>query len=136
MLFRSNLEKARNQLADLESGVTLEVRNSLRQLRTNLQRIAASRSAVESEEAKLQSELRRYDVGMATSFEVLTFQKDLANARVAYLNALVDYNKSLVELERVRAGLRDHLATMGIPIEVAADDSSVDFSSITSPKNP
>lgn len=131
-----NLEKARNQLADLESGVTLEVRNSLRQLRTNLQRIAASRSAVESEEAKLQSELRRYDVGMATSFEVLTFQKDLANARVAYLNALVDYNKSLVELERVRAGLRDHLATMGIPIEVAADDSSVDFSSITSPKNP
>lgn len=131
-----NLEKARNQLADLESAVTLEVRNSLRQLRTNLQRIAASRSAVQSEEAKLQSELRRYEVGMATSFEVLTFQKDLANARVAYLNALVDYNKSLIELDRVRAGLRDRLATMGIPIELAEDDSAVMYSSLESPKTP
>lgn len=131
-----NLEKARNQLADLEAGVTLEVRNSLRQLRTNLQRIAASRSAVESEEAKLQSELRRYEVGMATSFEVLTFQKDLANARVAYLNALVDYNKSLIELDRARAGLRDRLAILGIPIEVAGDDSSVTFSSLNATKNP
>ena len=115
------LEKARMILDNLKSVVTLEVRTAIRQLRTGVQRIAATRSAVESEQAKLDSELKRYDVGMATSFEVLSFQKDLASARVSHLSALVDYCKAMIELDRVRSRLRDRLMEMGIPVEQMSD---------------
>lgn len=119
-----SLEKAREQVSNLESMVTVEVRGALRQLGTGLQRIATTKSAVESEQAKLDSELKRFDVGMATSFEVLTFQKDLAAARVAHLSALVDYNKALIELDRVRSRVRDRLLAMGIPVELLSDKAA------------
>jgi len=115
------LEKADEQMQNLESVITVEVRDALRQIQTGVQRIAASRSAVESEQAKLDSQLKRYDVGMATSFEVLTFQQDLATARVLYLNALVTYNKALIEYDRVRSRIRDRLLAMGIPVELLSD---------------
>jgi len=111
-----SLQKTEKQLENLELGITLESRTALRQLRTNRKQIDANRTAVESEEAKLNSELKRFDVGMATSFEVLTFQKDLANARVGYISSVVNYNKSRIELERVRARIPEVLEGMGIPL--------------------
>jgi outer membrane protein TolC len=115
---QKQLEIARKSLENLESVVTVEVRNALRELRTGRERIQATRSAVESEQAKLDAELKRYDVGMSTSFEVLTFQQDLADARVNHLNSLVRYNKALIELDRVRSRLRDRLLEMGVPVEL------------------
>lgn len=111
------IEQARTLIEKIELGVTMEIRAALRQLRTSRQQILANQRAVESEEAKLDSELKRFDVGMATSFEVLTFQKDLADARVGYIRSVVDYNLARVELDRARARLRPQLEEMGIVVE-------------------
>lgn len=111
------LEQAQTRLKDFEQGVTFEVRNAIRELRTGTQRVEATASAVRSEEAKLQAQLKRYEVGTATSFEVLTFQTDLADARSTYIAAVVEYKKSLIEFERSRARLRESLTDLGLPMQ-------------------
>jgi outer membrane protein TolC len=37
---------------------------------------------------------------MSTNYVVLTYQRDLANARISELNAIISYNVSLAALER------------------------------------
>ena len=52
----------------------------------------------------------------STSFEVFTFQTDLRNAQLSLIQALLDYNKSLADLERAKGTL---LESKGL--ELAAD---------------
>jgi outer membrane protein len=86
----------------------LDVRNVLRQLSTDLQRIEITQVSVEYERAKLADEEKRYAVGLATSHDVLEYQRDLAPAQVNHLRAVVDYNKSLVDLTRSTGTLLEH----------------------------
>ncbi|HLF86596.1 MAG TPA: TolC family protein, partial [Nitrospiria bacterium] len=53
-------------------------------------------------EKKLQAELERLNVGLSNSRELLRFQDDLADARSKELSAIIDYNKSLAEVERTK----------------------------------
>lgn len=87
-------------IADLEELIRLQIRQILRALETNLRLIQAFAANVEAEEAKLDAEIKRYEVGSSTIFEILDFQEDLAAAQVRYLESVVNYNKSLVELQR------------------------------------
>ncbi|MFH0793573.1 MAG: TolC family protein, partial [bacterium] len=87
--------------------VTLEVRQAMRSVQTNRKQIDVTKSSVEFEAAKLDAEQRRYEVGATTSFELLNFQEDLASAEVSRLQAVVNYNKSLIELDRSRGTLLD-----------------------------
>jgi outer membrane protein TolC len=41
-------------------------------------------------------------VGLATTFELLQSQRDLARARESELRAIIDYNQSLVDFEAVQ----------------------------------
>lgn len=105
------LEKQQEMLKQLEEIIRLEVRSAIRALQTNQNLIAAFEANVEAEEAKLDSQLKRYDVGFATIFEVLDFQEDLANAQVSYLEAVINFNKSMTNLQRVKASfLQDYRA--------------------------
>jgi outer membrane protein TolC len=40
-------------------------------------------------------------VGLTTNYQILQFQRDLANARSAELRAIIDYNLSLARLDKV-----------------------------------
>ena len=103
------VEQLGETLRNLEDVIRLEVRTAVRALETNLRLIKAYQATVESEKAKLDSQLKRYEVGFATIFEVLEFQEDVASAQVQYLESVVDYNKALVELQRVKASfLQDY----------------------------
>ncbi|NQU42731.1 TolC family protein, partial [bacterium] len=90
-------------LRDLEELIRLEVRTAVRALETNRRLISAFDANVKAEEAKLDSQIKRYDVGFATIFEVLNFQEDLATAQVSYLQSIINFSKSLIELQRVKA---------------------------------
>ncbi len=106
-------DRASEVYADVSDQVVLEVRQALRALRTARERIDVTQSAVRSQAATLDSERKRYDVGISTAFEVLRIQEDLANAQATHLQAVIDYNIAAIELERARGTL---LRTYGVSV--------------------
>lgn len=99
------------RLAQLTDQVAFDVRTAIRDVRTSRERIEISRARIESERANLEAERKRLDVGVSTSFQVLEFQEDLANAAESYVRAVIDYNQALVNLERARGTI---LETYGV----------------------
>jgi outer membrane protein TolC len=60
----------------------------------------AVRTARQLAEQKLTAEEEKRRVGMSTNYMVLSYQRDLANARISELNAIISYNVSIAALER------------------------------------
>jgi outer membrane protein TolC len=89
-------------LANLEMGVTTQVRQAGRDVATNLRRVEATRRARELAEQKQTADNTRFAVGLASTFELLQSQRDLSRARQSELNATIDYNRSLVDFEAVQ----------------------------------
>jgi outer membrane protein TolC len=89
-------------LAQIELGVTQSVRDAARNVNTNLRRVEATRRARELAERRLDADNKRFAVGLATTFELLQSQRDLARARQSELRATIEYNQSLVDFEAVQ----------------------------------
>lgn len=106
--------KALFGLKDIENRVIQEVREALRQIKTNRQRIAATEAARKLAEERLKSETRRFEVGLGTSHDVLEYQERLAQARREELRGRIDFQTSLANLERVKGTL---LRYKGITLE-------------------
>jgi len=102
-LIRRKLEKREIELkiTDLEKIIGLQVREGIRQVETDYKRIRTTRVARRLFEEKLEGAQAKFEVGISTTKDVLDFQIDLAFARNAELEALIDYNKSLVRLYRL-----------------------------------
>lgn len=96
-----NLEQAILRLKNQEEQIYLEVKNAVRTVESNYQRVQAYRVARELAEKKLEAEQEKLRLGLSTNFMVLTYQRDLANQRTAELKAIIDYNLSLANLDRV-----------------------------------
>jgi outer membrane protein TolC len=101
---QARLQKQQEQttLANLELAVTQSVRDAGRRVSTNLKRVEATRKAREFAEERLAADEKRFTVGLATTFELVQAQRDLARARQSELNATIDYNQSLVDFEAVQ----------------------------------
>jgi outer membrane protein TolC len=89
-------------LENLRMGVTTQVRQAARDVNTNLRRVEATRRARELAEQRLDADNKRFAVGLATTFELLQSQRDLARAKQNELRATIDYNQSLVDFEAVQ----------------------------------
>jgi outer membrane protein TolC len=112
-----NTEKSETVLASVSQDVRVEVRTAARAVETGYERVVAARKNVELQTKKLDAEQKKFDNGMSTSFEVFTFQTDLRNAQLSLIQALLDYNKALSELERSKGTL---LESKGLKL---ADDA-------------
>jgi outer membrane protein TolC len=95
-------EQAQTQLKALEMNVTTQVRAVARNVQTNLKRVQSARAARELQEKKLEAEEKKLSAGMSQSFFVFQAQRDLAVARVVEIQAISDYNKSLVDFDAVQ----------------------------------
>jgi outer membrane protein TolC len=112
-----NFEQAELRLRAQEEAVFLEIRTAVRAVQTNYQRIEAYRAARELAEKKLEAEEEKFKVGLSTNYFILQYQRDLADAQIMELKAVVDYNISLAALNRVQGtgletenlGLGDYL---------------------------
>lgn len=100
----ARLQQTREEtnLKNLEMLVATTVRDTARQVETNLKRVEVTEKARELAERRLEAEQKKFAVGMSDTFRVLQAQRDLAVARNAELRAVVDYNKSLVDFEAVQ----------------------------------
>lgn len=106
---RKRIEQIKLQHESLIDNIALQVRSAIRAIRTNEERIKSARAQSEYEAAKLDKEIKRFENGMSTSQDVLDFQEDLALARSTYISALVDFNKSLIDLDQARGIILEKL---------------------------
>lgn len=99
---RLQRERQVTTLRAQELQVTAQVRDAGRQVDTSLKRVDATRKAREFAERRYEAEQKRMTVGLSTTFQLFQAQRDLATARLAELNAIIAYNRSLVNFEAVQ----------------------------------
>jgi len=109
-LSASRLEKAQSILSikGLEKKIILEVRESARQLKTDSKRIKAANVAKKLADEKLKAEEKKFEVGLSTSFNVLKFQEDLAEAQSNVIKTIIDYKQSRVRFRKSTASTLKH----------------------------
>ncbi len=101
---RYRLERSRSEASrrSLELRIATQVRDAARSVRTNLQRVEATRASRELAERRLEAEQRKFEVGLSTNFLVFQAQRDLATARNTEQQAILDYIRSLVDFDAVQ----------------------------------
>ena len=62
----------------------------------------ASQVSRELSEQRLNAVQSKFDVGMSTNYEVVQAQRDLNDARNSELRALLNYQRALVDFQRVQ----------------------------------
>ena len=97
----NSLRRQQLTVDDLASQIIKEVRASVREVKTNTRRVRIAQTAFDLSLKKLEAEQKKYAVGISTSFEVLTYQQDLATASVRRIGAIVDYHQSIIRLWNV-----------------------------------
>lgn len=107
------VDQAILRMQQIRNAVVLSVRDAIRDVETNRASIKLGRATVEFNRAKVETARQRQDVGLATSFDVLFFQRDLAAARISLLRSVIDYNKAIVEVEQAKGTL---LESLGIQV--------------------
>jgi outer membrane protein TolC len=95
----SSLKATELQIATEVTGAALSVRNSLEALQ-------ASTVSRELAEQRLQAVQSKFDVGMSTNFEVVQAQRDLNDARNSELRQQLNYQRALVDFQRVQISPR------------------------------
>ena len=95
-----SLEQAQVDLQNQEQQAFLEIRDAVRGVQTSYKQVQAYRLARELAQEKLDAEQKKLKVGLATNYEVLLHQRDLADAQSSELRAVIDYNLALAVLDR------------------------------------
>ena len=103
-LARVQLEKtqAQTRIRDQELQIATQVRVAAREVQTNQQRVESSRSARQLAERQLEAEQRKFEAGTSTSFLVFQAQRDLSQARNVELQNVLNFHRSIVDLETVQ----------------------------------
>lgn len=100
---RIQYEQTQAQVRARELQVATEVTNAALDVESALKRLDAARLTRELAEKQLEAEASKFEVGMSTNYQIVQFQRDLANARNTELRAVLDYQRALVEFERVQS---------------------------------
>jgi outer membrane protein TolC len=99
------LYRRRDELRQAVSDIALEVEDSVGDVVSAFKRVAAARIARELAEENLRNQRKRYDVGMVTTTDILTFQDNLAAAMAAEAEAVADHAISVAALKRAQGTL-------------------------------
>jgi len=85
-----------------ELQVATEVTSAALAVRNSLEAMQASTVSRELSEQRLEAVQSKFDVGMSTNFEVVQAQRDLNDARNSELRAQLNYQRALVDFQRVQ----------------------------------
>ena len=99
---RLQRQQQNTNLEELEMQVVAAVRDAGRRVNTTLQRVTSTQKARQLAEQRLQAEEKRLAVGLSDTFRQVQAQRDLSNARLAELNAVISYNLALIDFEAVQ----------------------------------
>jgi outer membrane protein len=87
-------------LEKLRLSITNEVRAGLRNLLAAQKRVASAEVAFKLQKEKLDAEQKKYENGLSTSFQVLTYQNDLIAAASSLLSARIGAQVAGASLDR------------------------------------
>ena len=96
------LNQVNAQMKQIELQVATEVTNAAVTAQSNVDRVEAAQAARELAQKQLEAEQSKFEVGMSTNYNVIQSQRDLATAQNNELQAVLNYRKSLVELDRLQ----------------------------------
>ena len=91
--------------------VANDVRLALRNLQTTEKRIAAAELNVKLQQEKLDAEKKKFENGLSTAFNVLSYQDSLISAKSALLKARIDNQEASASLDRA---VGTYLASKGL----------------------
>ncbi|MGH9310556.1 MAG: TolC family protein, partial [Vicinamibacterales bacterium] len=97
---RVQVSQTQAQIKQAELIIATEVTNAALNVRNALEAVQASAVARELSEQRLQAAQSKFEVGMATNFEVVQAQRDLADARTTELRNVLEYRKAIVDFQR------------------------------------
>jgi outer membrane protein TolC len=99
---RVQVNQVNAQVKQIELQIATEVTNAAVTAQTSAERVQAAQAARELAQKQLEAEQSKFEVGMSTNYNVIQSQRDLATAQNNELQAVLNYRKSLVELERLQ----------------------------------
>lgn len=102
---RLALENARLGLEQLKQSIVLEVRKAVRDLDSARESVVSAGAARTLREKTLSAEIKKFENGLSTNFEVLQFQTDLQESESAEIRALISYVQAQADLKRARGTL-------------------------------
>jgi outer membrane protein TolC len=103
-LARAETERlqAVQRVASLRVQAAESIRQAGRQIRSASERVDAAKAGETLAQERLDTEQRRFEVGLSTTFLVTQAQRDLLQAQVSLLQNMLDYESALVTFEAVQ----------------------------------
>lgn len=98
--YRLAQNAAEISLEKMWQNIVSEVRNSLRTVKNVEKRIAAADANLKLQREKLEAEKKKYDSGLSTSFNILSYQNDVLSAETNLLKAKIDHQLALSSLDK------------------------------------
>ena len=99
---RLQREQQLTNLRDLETLVVASVRDAARQVQTSLKRVESTQKARQLAEQNVLAEEKRVAVGLSDTFRLTQFQRDLTRQLNNELNAIIAYNRALINFDAVQ----------------------------------
>ena len=103
-LARAQVERrqATQRIESLQLQIVETLRQAARHVHGTAERIEAARAGATVAKQRTDVEQRRYEVGMSTSFLVTQAQRDLLQAEINLLQAMLDHQSALVSFEALQ----------------------------------
>ncbi len=83
-----------------EQNILADVRNAVQSIETRRNQVKAASESTRLSEERLQGEEKRLDAGLSQVYLVLQRQDQLATAQAAELNALINYKRAIITLQK------------------------------------
>jgi len=100
------LQQSQVQIKTTELQIATDVTSAALAVRNAYEALQAAQASRELSEQRLNAAQSKFEVGMATNFEVVQAQRDLNDARNSELRQLLNYRRALVDFERVQISPR------------------------------
>ena len=110
---RVQVSQIQAQLKQVELQVATDVTNAAISVQNNAEAVQAAQAARELTLKKLEAAQSKFEFGISINFEVVQAQRDLSDAQNTELRNILNYRKSLVELERLQ---QTTLGSLGITV--------------------
>lgn len=102
---RLKTEQTAVQIKSLEDGAARDVRAAVRGVSTGYKQIEVAERGRSYAEERLKAFIRKNEVGLATTKDVLDVENDLATAKNNLIAALVGYDNAITQLQQVSGEL-------------------------------
>lgn len=104
---RLKLEQAKTQISSLEQSIVNEVRAAVRAVGSSYKQLEVTDRGRAYAEEVMQAYLKKQQVGLATTKDVLDVLNNLVAARSSQIQAVVSYNNAITQLWKVTGELLD-----------------------------